>query len=357
MAAGEATVSERILIIRLGALGDVANVMPAVAGLRRARPDDHLAWLVEGGPAGLVEIDRDVDEVIVFPRRRLSRALRRPWLWPWVVREVWRFLRDLRLRGFDRVLDFQGHLKSGMLSHATRCPWRAGFAKGHGKEGNHYFQTVHVEPPDHPVSRRERALRLVRALAPEVTPLPPNLRVGVENMQAVHAFLNGLGDGPKVVLHPGASRFGSFKRWPAERFGQVAMTLAEELDAVVIVTHGPAEDPATVQTALSSAQGRAVLAPDLNLPQLTGLLRGADLFIGADSGPLHIAALAGTPCVAIFGPKDPVVYAPRSARIVRRADLDCSPCNRRSCRDLRCILDITVEQVLEAALESLDTCK
>ena len=347
--------SERILIIRLGALGDVANVMPAVAGLRRARPTDHLTWLVEEPPKGLVRIDRDVDDVIEFPRRSISRALRRPWLWPWVSRALWRITRDLRHRRFDRVLDFQGHLKSGLLAWSTRAIWRAGYGEGHGREGSHLFLNVHVSPPPEAVSRRERAAALARELDPSAEPEQPNLVVDPHDEKRVLGFLDTLAPGPRVVIHPGASRFGRFKRWPADRLGAVAERLAAERNAVVTVTHGPQESEATLHQLMQAAGGNATLAPVLSLPQLVALLRRADLFIGADSGPLHLAALVGTPCVAIFGPKDPAVYAPAGARVVRRDDLECSPCSRRTCPHLRCLLEITVEEVSEAAIEMLDS--
>jgi len=345
--------AENVLIVRLGALGDVANVMPAVHGLRRARREDRLAWVVEEGAAGLVQMNRDVNDVIVFPRRGLSRALTRPWLWPWMVYAAARFVIDLRLRRFTRTLDFQGNLKSGLMAWLTGAPWRAGLARRHGREGNHLFQNVHVPLPGHPISRRERALLLARALAPDAQPGPPNLRAGHANATAVHPFLNQIPPGPRVVIHPGASPFGRFKRWPAERFGLVARRLAQSAGAKVVVIHGPSEEQAMLDQVLAASEGTAILAPSLTLQQLVVLLREASLFIGADSGPLHVAALLGTPCVAIFGPKNPAIYAPPGATVVRREDLPCSPCAKRTCADPRCLTEIPAEQVLQAALRSL----
>ena len=345
--------SERVLIVRLGALGDVANVMPAVAGLRLARPKDHITWLVEEGAADLVRMCADVDETLVFPRRRLSHDLRRPWLWPRLCRALRDFVMDLRARAFDGVLDFQGNIKSALLSRATCCPWRAGFEGPHVRECNHLFHSVHVPLPEGPVSRRERAIRLVRALAPDAEPAEPDLRHVPADSALVQEFLATVGHGPRVVIHPGASRFGRFKRWPADRYGRLARALARRRGAQVIVTHGPDDDPHILRRVLDASEGRAVAAPDLTLPQLVVLMRHADLFIGADTGPLHVAALVGAPCVAIFGPKDPRVYAPPGVRVVRRTDVECSPCVKRTCGDLRCLMWITVGQALKAALETL----
>lgn len=345
--------SERILIVRLGALGDVANCMAAVAGLRRALPDAELTWLVEEGAAGIVEIDQDVDDVIVLPRRDMSRALKRPWRWPRLCALLWSNVRELRTRGFTRVLDFQGHLKSGLLSCSTGCEWRAGFVEGHSKEGNHRFQTVRVELPDGPLPRRERALRMVRAVSPDAEPLPPNLRVGTVSMDIVHGFMNRLPSGPVVAIHPGASEFGAFKRWPPERFGEVARALSSEFQATCVVTHGPEESRESLAKVLRASGGKARLAPFFTVAQLAGFLRESDLFVGADSGPLHVAALVGTKTVAVFGPKDPRVYAPPTSTVVRKTDLECSPCDRRSCRDPRCLLELSTDPVIAACREAL----
>lgn len=347
--------SKRILIIRLGALGDVANVMPAVAGLRRARPGDHLTWLVEEAASGLLEICGHIDEVIVFPRRDLSRALKRPWLWPWFLWRVLRFSRDLRRERFDRVLDFQAHLKSGLLAWSTRAPWRAGYARSHGREGSHLFLNVHVLPSPEAVSRRERAVTLAQSLVPELVPADPELKPTEADVAVVRDFLGQLPDGTRVLIHPGSSHFGRFKRWPASRFGEVARRLASERGCVPLIIHGPQEPREVLDEAVSASDGHAVPAPALSLPQLMALCREAELFIGGDSGPLHVAALVGTPCVAIFGPKDPAVYAPSAARIVRRNALECSPCTRRRCSHTRCLQEITVEQVTDAAVEVLES--
>ena len=344
---------ERILLIRLGALGDVANVMPAVGGLRRARPEARLTWLVEQGAAGLARIDRDLDEVIVFPRRRISADLRLPWQWVSVGDRLLRVATALRRRRFDRVLDFQGNIKSGLLSAATGCRWRAGFDGAHAREQSHLCHTVLIDLADEPRSRRERAIALVRALAPEAEPATPDLWPGREAESTAEAVFASAGEGPRVVMHPGVSGFGEFKRWPAERYGEVARELGEARGAVTLVTRGPDDEPRAVETLIAASDGHALPAPLLDLPQLTALLRRADLFIGADTGPLHMAALVGTRCVAIFGPKDPRVYAPPGARVVRRDDLECSPCRRRRCDDLRCLRLITPGQVAEAAMEEL----
>jgi ADP-heptose:LPS heptosyltransferase len=214
--------------------------------------------------------------------------------------------------------------------------------------------TERVTPLATAVSRRDRAVALAQALEPGLRPECPRLTIKREDEEVVAGFLAGLPSGQRVVIHPGSSRFGRFKRWPAERWGLLARHLADARQAVAIVTRGPDEDEETIRQVLEASKGAASPAPRLTLPQLVALLRRVDLFVGADSGPLHIAGLVGAPCVAVFGPKDPAVYAPAGARVVRREDLPCSPCVRRSCRRLDCLLGLDVNAVAEAAIQELD---
>jgi ADP-heptose:LPS heptosyltransferase len=160
-------------------------------------------------------------------------------------------------------------------------------------------------------------------------------------------------EGPLVVLHPGTSRFGAFKQWPVDRWGRLARALAHEMDARVLVTWGPGEEDAARDVAWLSDH-RAICPATRTLHDLVALIRHADVFIGSDSGPTCIADALGVPTVALFGPKDPRVYGPRSARSrVVRCHADCSPCGRRSCPDPICMTGITPEQVLESVCEVL----
>ena len=152
-----------------------------------------------------------------------------------------------------------------------------------------------------------------------------------------------------MTLHPGTSAFGQFKRWPAARFGETAARLKRDMGARCVVTHGPAEENLAAEVVASSS-GAAQLAPPFSLGELVELLRRASLVIAADTGPLHVAALLKRPVVAIFGSKDPAIYAPYGTRSeIVRADIPCSPCVKRKCDRLRCIETIQVGDVLAAA--------
>lgn len=352
--------SSSILVIRLGALGDVANVLPAVAALRRQVPEVRIAWLVEEPgrdllPCAYLTDGRPVvDEVILFPRKRLSSLWRRPWKWPKALAETLRFINGIRARRHTSLLDFQGNLKSGVLGLLSGAGSRIGFARAHCREMNWLFNSVLAMPASRRMPRTEKYAALAQVIAPRLVPETVSLKGTDADAERVEEFLAQAPDSRNlVVIHPGSSAFGDFKRWPAERFGQLARKLAHDNAATCIITHGPAED-ALARTVQDASNQTALVAPALTVGQLIELLRRARLFIAGDTGPLHVAALLRTPMVAIFGPKDPAIYAPYTdtAHVVRK-EMDCSPCTRRRCDHVSCIMTITVADVLSAAQRML----
>ena len=348
-----------ILVIRFGALGDVINTFPAVRALCARLPAARVSWLVEERCADIVRINRDVAETIVFPRRRWSAMLRRPARWLRLRRESRALFRSLRRRGFGLLLDFQGNLKSGLVARATHIPRRIGFARESGREGNHLFMTERVRPPAMRLPRTEKYLALVRRVVPDADYERPRIRVSDADRSVVSGFFDQMGapGAPLVGVHPGTSVFGSFKRWPAERFARVAASLRRRTGARTVVTWGPGERELAQQVADASG-GAATPAPEMSLAQLPALLERLDVFVASDTGPLHLAAIMGRPVVAIFGPKDPVVYAPYACpSVIVRKDLDCSPCTRRRCPHVRCLLEISEEDVLRAAEQMLGAAR
>jgi len=345
----------KILAVRLTALGDVANTCHAISGLKRALPSARVAWLVEEAAADLVRADDDVDETLVLPRRRWQASLRRPLDLPRLPLEIRRFARGLRERRFDVLLDFQGHLKSGIIGLLSRVPRRIGFSAAHCRERNHWFTTERVDLPARPLPRAEKALALVRRLAPAADAVRPHIRPSAASARRVASWLarTRRGAARLVGMHPGTSGFGRFKRWPVERFAAVARMLRDQCGARTIVTWGAGEE-GLAHRLVALADGAAALAPATSLADLIEILRPLDLFIAGDTGPLHVAALLGRPVVAVFGPKDPVTYGPYRcrSRIVRKA-LACSPCTQRRCDHLSCLLDIQPGEVFEAAADLL----
>ena len=340
----------RILVIRLGALGDVANTIRAVHAVRRSLSPVHIGWLVEEPSRELVAASRVADEIIVFPRKHLSHCLRRPWRWPRGMADLLRLRRMLRKPGYEVTLDFQGNLKSGWLGLLSGARDRIGFARGHCQELNWLFNNILAMPASRRLPRAEKFSALAQVLAPELHLGRAPLEASAAEAAYVESFISKVsGSGPLVVLHPGTSAFGVFKRWPPERFSEVAADLHSTMDARCVLSCGPGEGPLAEKVATAS-DGAATIVPLLSMKRLIELLRRADLVISGDTGPLHIAALLERAVVGIYGPKDPAIYAPYGTRSeVVRAEVECSPCTRRKCDHVSCIMEISANQVAAAA--------
>lgn len=344
--------AERILVLRLGAMGDVVRTLPAASLLRRAYPGAHLAWLVEPPSASLLTAQPWLDEVLVFPRPALRESLRAGRL-DRALRELGGFLRALRQQRFDLVVDFHSILKSGLLAFASGGARRVAYARPFGREAAWLFASERARLAPRRMSRFDRNLGLVRFLgiheAPAACPLAVSLR-GDASFAAL-----GIPVAP-IVIHPGTSDETPHKRYAAAGFAAVARALAEDPGIPSIVTAGPTPgDRAAAEAVVRAAPGAARLAPATpDLPDLAALFARCRLFIGNDSGPLHVASLVGTPVVQILGPTDPVENAPfpgTGSRSVR-VPVACSPC-RRGCSATTCLRVVPPAAVTAAARELL----
>jgi ADP-heptose:LPS heptosyltransferase len=341
--------ADRILILRLGAVGDVVRTLPAASAVRRAWPGAHLAWLVEPPGASLLRAQAWLDEVLVFPRPELRDALRglRPRRAAGILRG---FLRELRARRFDLVLDFHSIAKSGLLSRASGARRRVAYARPYGRELAWLCasETARLDPPR--ASRFERNAALVRFLGLEPHAAARPLALD-DALRAGAAAALGPGPAP-VVMHPGTSDRTPHKRWPPAAYAAVARALAAETGAPCLVTCGPArDDREAAQAVVAAADGAARLAPPTRgLAELAALFERCRLYVGGDSGPLHVASLVGTPVVQILGPTDPVENAPWPGTPSRtlRVPVACSPC-RRGCAAATCMRVVSPGAVVEAA--------
>jgi ADP-heptose:LPS heptosyltransferase len=295
--------------VRLSALGDVVRTLPAVSSLRAAYPGAHIAWLVEPAAAGALEGQPWVDEVLVFPRQELAAQLR-SLAWSSAAAGFARFARRLRRRRFDLVLDFHSLLRSALLARLSGAPRRIAYARPFGRELSYLFATRRARLGPGRLSRFERNQALVRFLGVTAPPSPLPYRVDPAALARAQA---ALGPGPRpVALHPGSSARTGHKRWPAERHAALARALREREGASCVVTFGPDRSEREAALAVVAASGGAArLAPETpRVADLAALLRACRLWLGGDTGPLHLASLVGTPVVQLLGPTDPVENAP-----------------------------------------------
>jgi lipopolysaccharide heptosyltransferase I len=289
-----------VALVKLSSLGDVIHALPVAATLRAARPGARLSWVVERREAAVLRGHPALDEVIVADTRGWRRA-RRPAEVRAAVADAAALRRRLAQARFDVALDLQGLIKSGLLAAATRAPLRIGFAAGRRREPvSALFSNRRVTPPAAARHVVEQYLALLEPLGIAERRLEFTLPVTPAAETAMEDWLGAAGLKPRrrlVVLNPGAGR--ADKRWPLEHFVALARSLADDAAAHVVVTWGPGEEGAARAIV---AAAPATLAPPTDLYALPALLRRASVMVAADTGPLHMAAALGTPCVGLYGP-------------------------------------------------------
>lgn len=322
-----------ILIVRLGALGDVVHAIPAAAALRAAFPDARIDWLVDAKHRSIVDLVTVVDRVIAIEGRTMGG---------WVDG-----VRRLRQARYDIALDFQGLMKSAVFARASGAARVAGFSIWHLREKG--ARTLYSETDATAESEEghviQKNLHLLRVLGIESTRVEfPLARVH----SAVAADARRLvGSTPFAILNPGAAW--PNKRWMAARFGEVAAFLREVRGVTSLVLWGPGEE-ALAQSVVDASGGAALLAPATQVVDLIDLARSASLIVSGDTGPLHIASAVGVPAVAIYGPTDPRRNGPwhdDDLAVSRFESCDCH--YQRSCsRQDWCLEKIPVAEVTAA---------
>ena len=307
--------AQRILFVRLSALGDVINTLPALEALRSGRPDAHIGYLVEDRAYDLIRNHPAVSQVHLYPRKRWVAMFRNPAEWWQALREIRGFVSELRGARYELALNFQSNLKGALMCLLSGAPRRLGFGPANSKEHSHLFNHENVAPAGGElINRVEKFIALAAAAGGSAAGAQYRLPEAPESRARVRQWLDEQALREYVVLHPGTSDFGAQKRWPPQRFAAVAAQLGRERKLPIVVSWGPGEKPLAEQIAAGS-EGQARIALETrNVLDLAELIRGARLFIGCDSGPLHLASAAGTPSVALFGPKDPRTYAPWNPR-------------------------------------------
>jgi heptosyltransferase I len=329
-----------VLIVRLGALGDVVHTIPAAAALRAAMPEAHIAWLVERKHRTIVDLVTVVDEVIAIEARTVAG-------WIDAVRRV-------RQTAFDIALDFQGLMKSAVFARASGAPRVAGFSIWHLREKSarpFYSETNHVGEDDGGETTHviRKNLHLLEVMGIETSAIAfPLASVESRALDEVRTWTGG----DFALINPGAAW--PNKRWPAERFGEVAAFLHDVRGMSSVVLWGPGEQELAQQVA-DASNGSARVAPATEIADLVALSRAARLIVSGDTGPLHIAAAVGTPAVGLYGPTSPHRNGPWHDRDVLVSRFDACACHyQRRCRvEDWCLGSLTVAEVTAAIQQRL----
>jgi lipopolysaccharide heptosyltransferase II len=344
----------RILLVRLRLLGDVVLTTPLIGAVRQAFPDAHLAYLVEPAAAAVVNGNRHLDEVILAPKRKgLAR---------WA--GDFRLARRLRRARYDIVIDLHGGPRAAWLAWATGAPRRIGYTiKGRTWM---YTDVVRRAPdlePRHSVVNQWDLLAPLGIAPPDPAVWPIEIAEDPGAVESVSRKLRALGIGPDeqlIMVHVSAGN--PFRRWPAASFVELAERLARpDARRRIVMTSGPSEADAAGRIVSAARErlgerGNQVVDPPLDVAELRVLAGRAAVYIGGDSGPLHVASSTATPVVAIFGPTLPERSLPWRDRrwfveAVDAGPLACRPCSQRVCvtNDFRCLTNISADQVIAAA--------
>jgi len=326
----------KILLIRLRRTGDIILTTPAVAALRAAFPKAFLTYIVEGPFARLVRGHPHLDKVIVLS----PKAGRREFL---------AVVREIRREKFDAVLDFHGGPKASLFTLLSGARTRVGYeVKYRRLIYNRRVPRAYAEGPVHSAANH---LNLVKALGADVRKAPPLSlpEATAKERKNVDRLMKEAGRGKKVVLHIGAGN--RFRDWGVENIVRL-IGLISGLRGVRVVLAGGRDDREAEKEIQIRAGGRVPsLVGRVNLIELREAIRRSVLFVGPDSGPMHIAASTSTPIVAVFGPTLPAHFAPWQARaVIVESDLECRPCRQKKCvtGDYRCLRTVTPEQVFKA---------
>jgi predicted lipopolysaccharide heptosyltransferase III len=324
-----------ILVIKLRYLGDVLLATPALEALKAAYPSTRLTVVVNRGTEAMLAGNPHIDEVLPLERGSILSQ--------------WRFLRELRRRRFDVVIDLTDADRSAWLSRMTGAPVRIGFNDEGRFRGHCYTNVVHGEPGTHRIERDLASLAPLNIAAAETI---PRLWLTPEEKWRAADLLSREGvdrKKPLAMLQPGARYW--FKAWPWERFAALADRLAEQYGYQVLIGGNQQEFELAERICGTAASRPINLAGRADMRIYAAVLKRTSLFVGNDSGAMHVAAAVGAPVVALFGPSDPKEWGPRgAAAAVLYKGIDCRICFHPTCErgEQNCMKLIGIEEVLSA---------
>lgn len=334
---------KNILVIKLRYIGDVLLATPTLLALKSAYPAARLTMLVNRGTEEVLQGNPYLDQIMVLDKGSLAAQ--------------WRLLSQLRSLRFDLVIDLTDGDRSAFLSYVSGAPVRIGFNDERRWRGWCYDRVVQTESGVR--HRIERDLAALKPLGITTGDRTPGLWLSSEEEASGEELLHRLGvrtDEPMVIIQPGARYW--FKAWPADRFAQLADRLAAEYRCQVLIG-GSGQEEDLARRINQDATCRPIsLAGLTGVKEFAAVVKRATLFVGNDSGAMHVAVAVGTPTVALFGPSDPAEWGPRGGLTeVIYKGVDCRACFHPTCvrGEQNCMRLISVDEVCAAVRRLLTT--
>ena len=321
----------RILIVRLGSLGDIIHTIPAAAAIRRAHPDAVIDWLVDVRHRELLDLVPVVDRKISIDTSSAGSS--------------WSAIRELRSARYDAALDLQGLLKSAVLARLSGAVRVVGFPAELLREraARVFYTETAGEAERHVIDKNLSMVRAIGVRMPDVAFPLEDRNPGIADQARSRL---GLADGASFALmNPGAAW--PNKRWPPVYFAELSREIAKRHSLRSLVLWGPGEQQ-LADAVVTASDNTAAVSPPTSVADLVSLSKVAALMISGDTGPLHIAAAAGTPIVGIFGPTDPQRNGPWAPDDLVVSRFGACACHyQRQCRIAGwCLLDISPREVM-----------
>jgi lipopolysaccharide heptosyltransferase I len=327
---------ERFLIVRLGSLGDIIFTLPMLAALRDTFCRSHIAWVVNERWKPLLEGNPDLNDIVTLPNSSISA--------------FFKCGKRLRENNYTTVFDVQGLYKSALLAKLTRVKPRIGYSFSFAREG---LASLLYNKRVKPVSAHmvDQNLELAAAAGAKIEGARFPLNIPSEAQSAVSQFLATTKISRYVVLSPGGGWLS--KLWPPDRFGELALKLWETHGLRIIVNCGPGEAE-LAEIVVANATFALPIIVQYGIAEMMALLRGAELVVAADSGPLHLANALGTPVVGLYGPTSPDRNGPYGGRDIALRNVDDSETTyKRENEYSESMFSITVDQVMDAVEKRL----
>jgi lipopolysaccharide heptosyltransferase II len=337
-----------ILIVKLSAIGDVIHTLPSLTALRQLYPEAHITWVVEEAAADLVKNHPYLDEVLISRRKNWSKdfqggQFRRP------LKEISSFIKTLRQRDYDLVIDFHGLFKSSIIVFFSRGKRKLGYNSLQELSGLFLNEKIPEDMNKHAV---ERYLDFPRYLGAKINSAQFILPLSKEAETRAQILLDkyNLENKKFIAINPIA--YWETKLWSNEKIAHLADLINNKLQMKVVFT-GSEKEPIEKITSLMTTESLN-LGGTTTLLDLASLYKKARMVITTDSGPMHLAAAVETPVIALFGPTDPARTGPYgTGHTIIRAELSCSPCFSKKCSTKKCMEDISPQQVFAAVEKKL----
>lgn len=332
---------KKILLIRLRRIGDVIMTTPAISTLREGFPGASLSYIIEEPYRELVENNPCLDKVYVLPKNQSQK-------------DFFKTIRRIRSEKYDILLDFHGGPRAFFLTLFSKAKWKIGYRIKY--KNFIYHIKIPRSPKNGPIHSVENHLNLVKALGINIDIPPPlNLpQARAEEVEKVMKFMseNKLDQCTIIALHISAGN--EFRDWGVDNWVQLISSLSQNQRIKIVLVGAKEDQKAEEAIRKSSTASLLSVVGILNLREVKELISYSSLFVGPDSGPMHIAASTSTPVIALFGPTLPAHFSPWQAKaIVIEKDYDCRPCKQRHClyKDFRCLRNIKPEEVYKACLQ------